>query len=159
VHTPATQVSFVVQALQSSHGALLFEWAQPVAGLHESFVHTSPSLQSGPGPPWHAPATQVSPVVHALPSSQGALLFTWVQPPDGLQQSSVQPFPSSQPTGSLTHWCATQRSFVVQASVSAQSESRLQQGISTGPWLHPVDGLHVSTVQTLPSSQSAAGPP
>jgi hypothetical protein len=36
----------VVQALSSLHGSALFAWTHPVAGLHESFVHTLPSPQS-----------------------------------------------------------------------------------------------------------------
>jgi len=155
---PAAHVSPTVQALPSSHGAVLLEWTQPDAGLHVSFVHTSPSLQSGPGPPWHEPPAQVSAVVHSLPSSQGALLFTWVQPDEGSQPSSVQPFESSQAVSSLMQACATQRSFVVHSSVSAHSELRLQQS-AIGECVQPDAGLHESPVQKLSSSQSAAGPP
>jgi len=38
----------------------------------------------------------VSPIVQGLASSQGAVLFTWMQPLTGSQPSSVQGFPSSQ---------------------------------------------------------------
>lgn len=44
VHAPATQTSPVVQALLSSHDATLFVKTQPTPGIHESFVHTLPSL-------------------------------------------------------------------------------------------------------------------
>ena len=101
--TPAEQASLSVQALPSSHGAVLNACAQPVTGLQESVVQTSPSLQSGAPPPWHAPPAQVSSVEHALPSLHGSLLFTCVQPVAGLHPSSVQPLESSQLTSSLTH--------------------------------------------------------
>jgi hypothetical protein len=55
---PPEQVSLVVQALPSSHGAVLFACVQPVAGLQESVVHTLPSLQSGGGPPAQLPPSQ-----------------------------------------------------------------------------------------------------
>src|SRR5206468_7220932 len=67
---------------------------QPVAGLQVSSVHRSASLQLGGGPPTQAPPPQVSPVVHALPSSQGAELLVFVHPVAGLQKSFVQRFPS-----------------------------------------------------------------
>src|SRR2546428_11251442 len=65
-HVPPLQVSFVVQALPSLHGAVLFVWVQPVAGLQLSVVQTFPSLQFGGGPPTHVPPLQVSFVVQAL---------------------------------------------------------------------------------------------
>src|SRR5437867_1879335 len=89
-HAPPLQVSFVVQALPSLHGAVLFVWTQPVAGVQESSVQGLPSLQFGGGPPAHAPPLQVSFVVQALPSLHGAVLFVWTQPAAGLHDSSVQ---------------------------------------------------------------------
>jgi hypothetical protein len=65
---------------------------QPVAGLHESVVHTSPSLQLGAAPPWHVPPPQTSFVVHALPSSQAFVLFVCTHPVAGLQVSVVHGF-------------------------------------------------------------------
>ena len=93
--TPPWQVSLTVQVLPSSQGAALFVWVQPLAGLQPSSVQALPSLQSGAGPPTQAPARQVSPVVQALPSSQGATLGTFAQTP-AVQLSSVQGLPSSQ---------------------------------------------------------------
>src|SRR6185369_13912948 len=87
VHVPPLQVSFVVQVLPSSHGSVLFVWVQPVAGLQPSSVEGLWSLQSGAGPPWHAPPPQTSSVVQALPSLHGSVLFVWVQPVVGLQPS------------------------------------------------------------------------
>jgi hypothetical protein len=43
---PPEQTSPVVQAFPSLHTAVLFAWAQPVAGAHESLVHGLLSLQS-----------------------------------------------------------------------------------------------------------------
>src|SRR5262249_61892295 len=53
---PPAHVSFVVQALLSLQGAVLFVCAQPVAGTQLSAVHTFPPSH------WHgAPSTQLSP--------------------------------------------------------------------------------------------------
>jgi hypothetical protein len=72
---PPEQLSPVVQAFPSSHGLLLFECTQPLAGLHESSVQTLPSSQLGGAPPTHAPLEQVSFVVQALPSLHGSVLL------------------------------------------------------------------------------------
>jgi hypothetical protein len=72
---PPAQVSAVVQALPSSQEAVLLALTQPVAGTQESSVHGLLSLQFGAEPPTHTPLAQVSAVVHALPSSQDAVLF------------------------------------------------------------------------------------
>jgi hypothetical protein len=88
----------------------LFVCVQPLAGLQASVVHTLLSLQSGGGPPAQLPPAQWSPVVHALPSSQGSLLFTCVQPVAGLQASVVHTLLSLQLGGGpptqvpLEHW-------------------------------------------------------
>jgi hypothetical protein len=42
------------------------------------------------------PPEQASPVVHALPSLQLAVLLLWTQPLAALHESSVQTLPSSQ---------------------------------------------------------------
>jgi hypothetical protein len=95
-HAPPLQVSGVVHALPSLHGAVLLTCTQPVAGLQESSVQPLLSLQLSAGPPTHAPPLQASAVVHAFPSLHGAVLFTWRQPVAGSQESSVHGFPSSQ---------------------------------------------------------------
>ena len=46
LHDPPLQVSLVVQALPSVHGALLLAYAQPVAGLQASSVQGLPSVQA-----------------------------------------------------------------------------------------------------------------
>ena len=71
----------------------------PVAGLQESSVQTSLSLQLGAGPPWQLPPAQISLVVQALPSSQGAVLLVFTQPVAGLQESAVQTLLSLQSGG------------------------------------------------------------
>jgi hypothetical protein len=56
-------------------GAVLLVWTHPEAGIQASSVHGLPSAQSGAGPPTQVPPLQASCVVHALPSSQGAVLL------------------------------------------------------------------------------------
>ena len=90
-----SQVSSV-QGLPSSHTSAGPGWHVPSAGLQVSApLHGSPSSQTTAAPT-HAPAAQVSPVVHRLPSSHGFVLSTWAQPELGSQLSSVHGFPSLQ---------------------------------------------------------------
>lgn len=93
---------------------------QPVAALQPSRVQTLPSSQSGGGPPTHAPAEQVSAVVHASPSSQAPATGVWVQPVVGLQASCVQASPSSHDTAGWTHPTIGTHESVVQVSWSSQ---------------------------------------
>src|SRR5438034_599443 len=152
-HVPPLHVSLVVQALPSLHGAVLFVWTQPVAGLQLSVVHTFPSSQLGAGPPTHVPPLHVTCVVRASPLLQGAVLFVWTQPVAGLQLSVVHTFPSSQlGAGPPTHVPPLHVSFVVQASPSLH-------GAVLFVWTQPVAGLQLSVVHTFPSSQLGAGPP
>ena len=89
----------MVQALPSSHDAVLFVCAQPVAGSHVSVVQTLLSSQLGGGPPaqWPAPS-QVSAVVQALLSVQAAVvkLMTGQCPCPSHLSLAVQGSPSSQ---------------------------------------------------------------
>jgi hypothetical protein len=71
LHAPPPQVSPTVQALPSSHDAVLFVNVQPDAGSHPSVVQSFPSVQVRGAPGWHVPALHTSPRVHALPSSHG----------------------------------------------------------------------------------------
>jgi hypothetical protein len=75
--TPPPQVSPVVQASPSLQATVLLVLTHPVAGSHESVVQILASSQPGGAPPTQRPALQVSPAVQALPSSQGAVLFTF----------------------------------------------------------------------------------
>src|SRR3990170_402184 len=72
---PPEQVSFVVQAFPSLHGAVLLVFTQPVTGLQASSVQGLPSSQFRRGPPEHAPSAHRSFVVHTFPSSQGRRLL------------------------------------------------------------------------------------
>src|SRR5206468_1207068 len=147
--------SWVVQALPSSHGPVLFACTQPftgshassvqgflssqfvgacvqpVPGSHASSVQGSPSPQSGGGPPTHDPSAHVSFVVQALPSSHGPVLFVFVQTPS-THASSVHTLPSSQSTGSLRHPPGVHVS-VVQGSASSQAALFAQKGESRSP--------------------------
>src|SRR5262249_26207652 len=102
-------------------GFVLFVCVQPVAGLQESVVQTFPSSQFGAEPPWHEPPLQASPVVQAFPSSQGFVLFVYVQPVAGWQESSVEVLWSVQ-FGAEPPWHEPplQASPVVQAFPSSQ---------------------------------------
>src|SRR5712692_9715361 len=152
-HEPRAQVSLVVQAFPSLHGAVLLVCAHPVAGLHESSVQTLPSSQLGAGPPMQVPPLQVSLVVQALPSLQGLVLLVCTQPVTGLQLSSVQTLLSLQlAAGPPTQVPPLHASLVVQAFPSLH-------GLVLLVCTQPVCVLQVSVVQTLPSSQLGAGPP
>src|SRR5439155_810648 len=152
-HAPPLQASFVVQALPSLHGLVLFVWTHPEAGSHESSVQGLPSLQLIGGPPTHAPPLQASFVVQALPSSQADVLLVWTHPVAGLHESSVQRLPSLQFGGAPpTHTPPLHASFVVHALAS------LQAAVSLFVWTQPVAGLQESSVQGLPSSQFSGAP-
>jgi hypothetical protein len=120
-HDPPEQTSFVVQALPSVHGAVLFAWMQPTAGEQESSVHGLASAHAGGGPPTQAPFAHASFVVQALPSVQEAVLFVCTQPVPGAHESFVHGLPSLHAGGGPpTHDPPEQASFVVQALPSSQ---------------------------------------
>src|SRR5207249_861779 len=115
-HVPPLQVSFVVQALPSLHGAVLFVWVQAVPRHPPSVAqeHTS-SLLAGCHPA-RLPPLRASFCLTASPLPYGAVFCCWVQPVAGLQLSVVQTSPSSQlGAGPPTHVPPLQVSFVVQA--------------------------------------------
>src|SRR5207247_5347080 len=71
-HVPPLHVSFVVQASPSLHGAVLFVWTQPVAGLQLSVHQTLLLSQLGAVFPPHVPPQHVTFVVpdpRALPEA------------------------------------------------------------------------------------------
>jgi hypothetical protein len=152
-HVPPPHTSPLVQAFPSSQGAELFVNTQPVAGLQLSLVQTLLSLQTTGVPAWQVPPPQVSPVVHAFPSSQAAALFVWTQPVAGLHESSVHGLLSLQVTAAPA-WQVPlpQVSPAVQAFPSSQAAVLFA-------WTHPVAGLHVSSVHGLLSLQSTGEPP
>jgi glyoxylate utilization-related uncharacterized protein len=98
-HTPAEQVSLVVQVLPSLQGAVLLVKTHPVAGAQVSSVHGLLSLHTSAAPPTQTPAEQVSLVVQALPSLHGAVLLVKTHPVAGLQASSVHTLKSSHSSG------------------------------------------------------------
>src|SRR5262249_52013196 len=144
------QASFTVQVLPSSQGTVLFACVQPTAGSQASSVQRLPSLQSGAGPPTQVPATQVSPVVQALPSSQGPTLGTFRQTP-AVQLSSVEglpPLPRGRvpPERGWEVWAVRQAGPWAQGAVWCGCRRRRA-------------GARLSSVQGLPSSQLVALPP
>src|SRR5439155_223789 len=149
-HLPPLHLSLVVQAFPSLQGAVFFVWTQPVAGLQVSSVQTLPSSQLSAGPPTQPPLLQVSFVVQAFPSLQGAVLAVWTQPVLGLQVSSVQTLPSSQlGARPLTQTPPLHRSLSVQAFPSSH------EAVLFG-WPHRVVGVPLSSGQELPSLQPKA---
>src|SRR2546426_136384 len=108
-------------------------------------------MPRGPRPAKSPPA-QVSSVVQASPSSQGAVLKVCPQPVRGSQASSVHGLPSSQRSALPAHVPCVQMSSVVQASPSSQAAA-------LGVYTHPVAGGHESSVHGLPSSQLRAARP
>ncbi len=96
LHTPPLQTSPVVQALASSQARLLAACKQPALTSQVSVVQGFVSSQPSATPGLQTPPPQVSPVVHALPSSQADALLVWAQPVLALQESLVHGFESSQ---------------------------------------------------------------
>ena len=152
-HAPPLQTSPDVQGFASSHANVLLRKTHPVAGLQLSVVQTLLSLQTIAVPGRQLPPPQVSPVVHASPSSQALALFVYTHPVAGLQVSVVQMLLSLQ-TVAAPPWQvpAPQTSPVVQAFPSSQA---LVLFVNT----HPEAGLQLSVVHTLPSLQTTAAPP
>src|SRR2546422_714246 len=139
-------MSPVVQALPSSHAAVLLVWTAPVAGLHVSSVQGLPSSTTrGPAAACVVPPPRRTPVVQALPSLHGAVLLVWTAPVAGLHVSSVQTLLSSTTRAPAPGWQLPppQVSPVVQALPSLHGAVLLV-------WTAPVAGLHVSSVHTLP---------
>ena len=111
--------------------------------------------------PEQVPPEQTSPVVHLLSSSQISVLFENTHMPWGRQMSFVQASLSSQSEwalhgtqcqscmGSFVHPCWTSQESMVQAFWSSQL------GLMS-MWVQPLARSQPSSVQALPSSQSAA---
>src|SRR5438128_865496 len=104
-------------------------------------------------PPVQVPPLQVSLVVQALPSLQGAVLLTWTQPVEGLQVSSVQTLPSSQVgAGPPTQRPPLQASLVVHVLPSLQ-------GAVLVAGTQPVAVLEAPPVLIAPASPVGGAPP
>jgi hypothetical protein len=121
--------------------------------LHESVVHTLPSLQPI-AVPAQAPPEHVSPAVQALPSSQPIELAVKTQPVAGSHVSVVHALLSLQASVPNPGWQLPppQVSPVVQALPSLQASALLV-------WVHPVASVQESVVQGFPSSQFGPEPP
>ena len=96
----------------------------------------------------------MSPVVQALLSSQAAVLFVKTHPVAGAHVSVVQTLPSLQTSVPAPAWQLppAQTSPVVHALPSLHEMVLLVK-------THPVAGLHVSVVHTLPSLQTSVPVP
>ena len=159
-HLPPAHASLTVQALPSVHGVELFAWTQPFLASQASSVQALPSSQPVTLPLRQTPPLQLSPLVHALPSSQ--VLPT----PAGLNAhlpsthaSSVQVFWSLQSLsvlhaqlGAPLHLPLAQMSPEVQAFPSSQLAA-------LGELTQPKPGKHASSVQGLLSVQLRLAPP
>src|SRR5213078_3391846 len=124
-HLPPAQVSPVVHASRSSHGAVFGVCTHPVNGLQESSVHGFPSSQPRAAPPTHLPPEQVSPVVQASKSEHGAVFGVCTQPVAGLHESSVQTLPSSQ--GAVFDACTQPVAGLHESSVHTLLSSQLRR--------------------------------
>jgi hypothetical protein len=143
----------IVQRLPSLHDAELMVCLQPTAMSQKSLVQGLPSLQLGAGPPTQRPASQPSPVVQALPSSQGPVPFVYSQRPVAeLQVSLVQGLPSLQFLGVPAQTPPAQRSGLVQLFPSLQVAVLLV-------YAQPVVLLQESMVHGLLSLQLTEDPP
>src|SRR5262249_43328395 len=149
---PARQESNLVAAFPSSQVAAFAVCTHPVMGLHESSVHTFPSLQSIVAPGTQAPPEQESPVVQTLPSLQGtpsAVAVVPVQTPFAHASPPVQVLPSLHGIVLFVCWQPLMRSHesLVQTLPSLQ--------LIAVPTHVAVPPVHLSpVVQTLPSLQA-----
>jgi hypothetical protein len=151
-HAPPLQKSLVEQALPSMQRSALFvKTHAPVVTLQLSVVHTLLSLHVTGMPGWQVPLPHASPLVQALPSLHGAVLFVKVQAPvAGLQPSVVHTLLSLHTVGAPgMHVPPPQTSPVVQALPSLQALVLFAK-------TQPVATLHVSVVQTLLSLHVSA---
>ena len=137
---------------ETSELAVLLVNTHPVCGLHVSVVQTFVSSHTIGDPGWQLPPPQVSPVVHALPSSQGLVLLANTHPVAGLHESFVHGLLSLH-TVAVPGWQLPPPhvSPVVQGLPSSQAAVLFAK-------THPVPGLHESLVQGLLSLQTVADP-
>jgi hypothetical protein len=130
VQVPPWQVSVCVHALLSSHvvplSALGFEQMPLVVSQTPTTWHWSLAWQTTGFAPEHAPSTQVSVCVHALPSLQVV--------PFGLGGFEQWPLKVSQ-TPTLWHW-----SLAVQLTGLPPTQLPLTQ---VSVWVHALPSLHV----------------
>jgi hypothetical protein len=154
------QLSDLVHGLPSSHGDALGAWMQPTLGSHASPVQGLLSSQLVGPLGKHTTTKHVSPVVHALPSSQAcpSPVATWAHDPLS-HVSCVHEFLSSQ-SGLILHAQATavpEHAPPLHLSLPVHglpSSHAAELAVLT----QPTPGKHASSVQELPSSQTTALP-
>jgi hypothetical protein len=98
VHVPAWHVSVWVQALPSEQDVPFGRGDAShasVVSLQTPTLHWLPAAEQLRGVPEHVPPPHASFTVQKRPSSQGTVLFGWVQAPAPLQTSLVQRFVSA----------------------------------------------------------------
>jgi len=149
---PLAQMSPLVQALPSLHGAVLSLWLQPFCASQTSVVHGLLSSHGAKLPPVQTPSRHLSLTVQELPSSHAAVLGVKVQPVALLQASSVQGLPSEQ--GSALPGV---QAPAVQISPNVQTLPSEQLAV-VSLWTQPLTGSQVSAVHGFRSSQLATEP-
>ncbi len=151
MHTPKVHVSACVQASPSSHAeplALGGVVQTPVAGLQApASWHWSKAEQTTGAPPAQAPAWQVSPCVHLLPSSQVAPSATGLTAHVPTMGSQAATCWHAAATGHVTGLPPTQPPFWpasvwVHASPSSHAEPLAFAGLEHSPFA----GLQVPAV-------------
>ncbi len=132
-----------MQTLSSEQANVLFVLLQPPLLSHVSVVHGLPSSHRLGTADMHVPPLQVSPLVQASLSSQGAVLYAATHPLPGAQVSSVHGLPSSHAMDLPAQTPPLHASPLVHASASSQPP------VAAGCWQTPPTQL--SYVQSLPS--------
>ncbi len=141
-----------MHALASSQGRVLAANAQPVVAWHESLVQKLLSLQVM-AVPAHAPPPHLSPAVHALPSSQGAVLaMFWHAPLLVLQLSEVHGLLSLQSLAAPGVHAAD-----LHTSPTVHGLPSLHAVVLALYW-QPTSGSQASSVHKLPSSHTTCDP-
>jgi hypothetical protein len=159
VHAPAWQVSAPLHTVPSAQlvpFATAALW-HPSTGSQLSAVHGLPSSQASGVPAVQLPDWQLFVPLHTVPSTSHDVPFaTGVlrQPSTASHESAVHTLPSSQLIVVPTHTPLAQLSAAVQTVPSVHA---LPFGRAV--FTQPVDGLQLSFVQPLASSQSVVVPP
>ena len=147
LQNPPLHASPSVHELLSSQSRLLNVKVQPLGGSHPSSVHGLPSAQVSALAGVQMPPTQLSPIVHVLPSEQDAVLGEKMQPVSGSQLSTVHCSPSLQTVAVPGMQTAPPHtSPIVQTLTSSH-------GALLGVCLQPAGPAQLSSVQTSPSVQ------
>jgi hypothetical protein len=154
LHAPEPHASVTVHGSPSSQPIVLLANTQlPVTPLQLSLVHALPSLQVLTVPA-QAALPQTSPVVHGLPSSQGAVLLVNTQAPVvRLQASPVHGLASLHTLAEPAQLPLAQTSLSVHRLPSSHAAVLLANTHA------PLVALQLSLVQGLLSLHTLAAPP